>query len=239
MAYTHRSHAAVRSCPKRRRLSVSQTIPRLLWYARRTSSTRSGFSSRWSNAARRRRSVWGVRHGTIAPFAMPSRSRLKVAPFLSFTSTPLRRASWNRSAASWGAYPRRPTAELYNLNVYGRGGHFVPHKDTPRGSDMLGTLVACLRRSSRMERSSSSTMASFRPTTGVRRSANRTSRRASTGLHSRQRRSPDRAGMGRSAPDIDLPDPARRHRNRAQCRARPRPRNAEHTCAAKTSCLTG
>src|SRR5580693_6434887 len=36
------------------------------------------------------------------------------------------------------------TAELYNLNVYTRGGHFVPHKDTPRGSDMLGTLVVCL-----------------------------------------------------------------------------------------------
>jgi len=40
--------------------------------------------------------------------------------------------------------PDALTAELYNLNVYGRGGHFVPHKDTPRGSDMLGTLVVCL-----------------------------------------------------------------------------------------------
>jgi hypothetical protein len=36
------------------------------------------------------------------------------------------------------------TAELYNLNVYPTGGHFVPHKDTPRGSDMLGTLVVCM-----------------------------------------------------------------------------------------------
>ena len=36
------------------------------------------------------------------------------------------------------------TAELYNLNVYGTGGHFVSHKDTPRGGDMLGTLVVCL-----------------------------------------------------------------------------------------------
>jgi hypothetical protein len=36
------------------------------------------------------------------------------------------------------------TAELYALNVYATGGHFVPHKDTPRGSDMLGTLVVCL-----------------------------------------------------------------------------------------------
>jgi hypothetical protein len=40
--------------------------------------------------------------------------------------------------------PGALTAELYNLNVYGTGGHFVPHKDTPRGSDMLGTLVVCL-----------------------------------------------------------------------------------------------
>jgi 2OG-Fe(II) oxygenase superfamily len=40
--------------------------------------------------------------------------------------------------------PDTLTAELYNLNVYGTGGHFVPHKDTPRGSDMLGTLVLCL-----------------------------------------------------------------------------------------------
>src|SRR5258707_6694037 len=40
--------------------------------------------------------------------------------------------------------PDALTAELYNLNVYARGGHFVPHKDTPRGSDMLGTLVVCL-----------------------------------------------------------------------------------------------
>ncbi len=37
-----------------------------------------------------------------------------------------------------------PTAELYNLNVYASGGHFAPHKDTPRGGDMLGTLVVCL-----------------------------------------------------------------------------------------------
>jgi hypothetical protein len=36
------------------------------------------------------------------------------------------------------------TAELYNLNVYTTGGHFVPPKDTPRCSDILGTLVVCL-----------------------------------------------------------------------------------------------
>ena len=40
--------------------------------------------------------------------------------------------------------PNPITAELYNLNVYGRQGHFQPHKDTPRGSDMIGTLVVCL-----------------------------------------------------------------------------------------------
>jgi hypothetical protein len=35
-------------------------------------------------------------------------------------------------------------ADLYNLNIYARDGHFLPHKDTPRGSDMIGTLVVCL-----------------------------------------------------------------------------------------------
>ena len=40
--------------------------------------------------------------------------------------------------------PGALTAELYSLNVYPKGGHFLPHKDTPRGSDMLGTLVVCL-----------------------------------------------------------------------------------------------
>lgn len=42
------------------------------------------------------------------------------------------------------ADPNPITAELYSLNVYQSGGHFVPHKDTPRGDDMLGTLVVCL-----------------------------------------------------------------------------------------------
>ena len=36
------------------------------------------------------------------------------------------------------------SAELYALNLYGPGGHFLPHKDTPRGDDMIGTLVVCL-----------------------------------------------------------------------------------------------
>ena len=40
--------------------------------------------------------------------------------------------------------PNPITAELYTVNVYMDGGHFAPHKDTPRGSDMFGTLVVCL-----------------------------------------------------------------------------------------------
>jgi hypothetical protein len=40
--------------------------------------------------------------------------------------------------------PNPISAELYTVNVYTDGGHFAPHKDTPRGSDMLGTLVVCL-----------------------------------------------------------------------------------------------
>jgi hypothetical protein len=40
--------------------------------------------------------------------------------------------------------PSPISAELYSLNVYTRDGHFAPHKDTPRGNDMLGTLVVCL-----------------------------------------------------------------------------------------------
>jgi len=37
-----------------------------------------------------------------------------------------------------------PVAELHSLNVYGRGGHFVAHKDTPREASVFGTLVVCL-----------------------------------------------------------------------------------------------
>jgi hypothetical protein len=40
--------------------------------------------------------------------------------------------------------PNRISAELYTVNVYTSGGHFAPHKDTPRGDDMFGTLVVCL-----------------------------------------------------------------------------------------------
>jgi hypothetical protein len=40
--------------------------------------------------------------------------------------------------------PNPISAELYTVNVYTEGGHFAPHKDTPRGSDMFGTLVVCL-----------------------------------------------------------------------------------------------
>jgi hypothetical protein len=40
--------------------------------------------------------------------------------------------------------PNPISAELYTVNVYASGGHFAPHKDTPLGNDMLGTLVVCL-----------------------------------------------------------------------------------------------
>src|SRR5262249_3037339 len=40
--------------------------------------------------------------------------------------------------------PNPISAGLYTVNVYTDGGHFAPHKDTPRGSDMFGTLVVCL-----------------------------------------------------------------------------------------------
>jgi hypothetical protein len=40
--------------------------------------------------------------------------------------------------------PNPISAELYTVNAYTAGGHFAPHKDTPRGNDMFGTLVVCL-----------------------------------------------------------------------------------------------
>jgi hypothetical protein len=40
--------------------------------------------------------------------------------------------------------PNPISAELYSVNAYTYGGHFAPHKDTPRGDDMVGTLVVCL-----------------------------------------------------------------------------------------------
>jgi len=40
--------------------------------------------------------------------------------------------------------PNPISAELYTVNVYLEDGHFAPHKDTPRGDDMFGTLVVCL-----------------------------------------------------------------------------------------------
>jgi hypothetical protein len=37
---------------------------------------------------------------------------------------------------------RHSPAELYTLNViYGQGGKFVTHKDTPRSADALGTSL--------------------------------------------------------------------------------------------------
>ena len=36
------------------------------------------------------------------------------------------------------------TAQLYKLNVYGPGGHFKTHVDTPRDTSMFGSLAVCL-----------------------------------------------------------------------------------------------
>ncbi|KAJ7596075.1 hypothetical protein C8J56DRAFT_1116499 [Mycena floridula] len=36
-------------------------------------------------------------------------------------------------------------AELYKLNMYGKGSFFKAHKDTPRGNDMIGSLVVVSR----------------------------------------------------------------------------------------------
>ena len=35
-------------------------------------------------------------------------------------------------------------AELYKLNMYSTGGHFKAHVDTPRSTEMFGSLVVCL-----------------------------------------------------------------------------------------------
>ena len=35
-------------------------------------------------------------------------------------------------------------AQLYKLNIYGPGGHFRPHVDTPKSPEMFGSLVLCL-----------------------------------------------------------------------------------------------
>ena len=36
------------------------------------------------------------------------------------------------------------TAELNKLNIYGPGGHFRSHVDTPKSPEMIGSLVLCL-----------------------------------------------------------------------------------------------
>ena len=36
------------------------------------------------------------------------------------------------------------TAELYKINVYQTGGHFAPHRDTPRGPTCFGSLLVSL-----------------------------------------------------------------------------------------------
>jgi hypothetical protein len=54
--------------------------------------------------------------------------------------------SINRKLALYWAehmQPRRVRVEPYKLNVYGPGGHFAPHKDTPEG-DLVGSIVLTL-----------------------------------------------------------------------------------------------
>jgi hypothetical protein len=68
-----------------------------------------------------------VRHARelIAP------SNLSVNPFL-----------LNHLAQLWSKYmlPRRVRVETYKLNIYGPGGHFAPHRDTP-APGLVGTIL--------------------------------------------------------------------------------------------------
>ena len=145
MACTHRSRAAVHSCPNSRSLSASETIPKSRCCARGTHSNRSGFSEPL------------VKRCTAAAFGAGRKTRydrtVRDALQLKAEGGAFSVLHFDPAAAGILEQIRRElvphvpdalSAELYNLNVYGRGGHFVPHKDTPRGSDMLGTLVVCL-----------------------------------------------------------------------------------------------
>lgn len=44
----------------------------------------------------------------------------------------------------WDQLDRGIRLEAYKLNVYGKGGFFKSHKDTPRGANMFGSLVVVL-----------------------------------------------------------------------------------------------
>jgi len=145
MACAHRSRAAVRWSPNNRSRSASRTNTqiavqrakdafeqeRLLWPLV-DRCTRAAFGlgrkTRYDRTVRdalqikAEGGVFSVLHFDPAAAGVLEQIRRELAPYI----------------------PGALTAELYNLNVYGRGGHFVPHKDTPRGSDMLGTLVVCL-----------------------------------------------------------------------------------------------
>jgi hypothetical protein len=74
------------------------------------------------------------------------RSRLKVALFLSLTSTPRRPACLNRSVASWyHTFPSR-SPQSHTPSMSTRPGATLCHTRTPPGSDMLGTLVSVSNR---------------------------------------------------------------------------------------------
>ena len=145
MACVHRSRAVVRWCPNRpgHPLFLRQYPNRC---AARERHVRTGADS---SAASRALRDGGVRHGHKTRYDRTVRDALQIKAEGGAISV----RHFDPAAAGILERIRRDlvphvpdalTAELYNLNVYPRGGHFVPHKDTPRGSDMLGTLVVCL-----------------------------------------------------------------------------------------------
>ncbi|KAF9444268.1 hypothetical protein P691DRAFT_837834 [Macrolepiota fuliginosa MF-IS2] len=49
-----------------------------------------------------------------------------------------------RGLCPWDSMDRGVRVEPYKLNIYGKGGFFKPHKDTPHAQDMFGSLVFVL-----------------------------------------------------------------------------------------------
>lgn len=56
------------------------------------------------------------------------------------------RSMWNQQDDDGYLYPRNVTVVPYKINLYGEGGHFVRHQDTP-DKDMVGTAVLALSKS--------------------------------------------------------------------------------------------
>ena len=94
-----------------------------------------------------------LRAGTVASFGIGSeqvtdqtyRNALKldvddfVTPFCPYSSLII-----EEIAGVMVPHIKSIKAELYKLNVYSTGGFFKAHVDTPRSSDMFGSLVVCL-----------------------------------------------------------------------------------------------